>query len=208
MAHYNRLASAADLAKVREAAQKKIILRHYERQPSDKKFQILVCGGTGCSSSNSHKVGETFKASIAAHGLQKDVEVITTGCHGFCELGPLVIVYPGGNFYVRVKPEDCEEIITKTVMNNEIVDRLLFMGRTGKTPRKTYNELAFYNLQHRLVLHNCGRIDPEDIDEAIANDGYAGFARALQIGRLPALEEVKLSGLRGRGGAGFPTGRK
>lgn len=95
--------------------------------------------------------------------------MVTTGCHGFCELGPLVIVYPGGNFYVRVKAEDCEEIVTKTIMEGKLVDRLLFQGRTGKTPRKTYKEMAFYNLQNRLVLRNCGRIDPEDIEEYIGN---------------------------------------
>ena len=208
MTKYARLASAADLRKVREGAKHKIVLRRYDRQPSDKKFQILVCGGTGCTSSGSKSVRAAFEESLKKHGLDHSCEVVTTGCHGFCELGPLVIVYPGGNFYVRVKAEDCEEIVTKTVMEGKLVERLLFQGRTGKTPRKTYKEMAFYSLQNRLVLRNCGRIDPEDIEEYIASGGYEGLAKALEMGPEKTLEEVKASGLRGRGGAGFPTGRK
>ena len=106
MTKYARLASAADLRKVREGAKHKIVLRRYDRQPSDKKFQILVCGGTGCTSSGSKSVRAAFEESLKKHGLDHSCEVVTTGCHGFCELGPLVIVYPGGNFYVRVKAED------------------------------------------------------------------------------------------------------
>lgn len=208
MTKYARLASAADLRKVREASKPKIALRHYDRKPTDKKFQILVCGGTGCTSSGSQAVRDAFHTAIEAHGLGDRVEVVTTGCHGFCELGPLVIVYPGGNFYIRVKAEDAEEIVTTTLIEGGVVDRLLFQGRTGKTPRKTYREMAFYNLQHRLVLHNCGRINPEDITEYIAGGGYEGLAKAMDMGPEAALEEVKKSGLRGRGGAGFPTGRK
>ena len=208
MTKYARLASAADLRKVREGAKHKIVLRRYDRQPSDKKFQILVCGGTGCTSSGSKSVRAAFEESLKKHGLDHSCEVVSTGCHGFCELGPLVIVYPGGNFYVRVKAEDCEEIVTKTVMEGKLVERLLFQGRTGKTPRKTYKEMAFYSLQNRLVLRNCGRIDPEDIEEYIASGGYEGLAKALEMGPEKTLEEVKASGLRGRGGAGFPTGRK
>jgi len=208
MTKYTRLASPADLIKVKEAATSKIVLRHYERQPSDKKFQILVCGGTGCTSSGSKAVCEAFQTAIDAKGLTDSVEVVVTGCHGFCELGPLVIVYPGGNFYVRVKAEDCEEIIQSTIVEGKLVERLLFQGRTGKTPRKTYKELAFYNLQQRLVLRNCGRINPEDIDEYIAGGGYEGLVKAMEIGPEATLAEVKKSGLRGRGGGGFPTGLK
>ncbi len=208
MTKYAHLASIADLRKVREASKNKLALRHYDRKPTDDKFQILVCGGTGCTSSRSKFVVEAFKESLAAHGLADRVQLVVTGCHGFCELGPLVIIYPGGTFYVRVTPEDCEEIIATSILGNAVVERLLFQGRTGKTPRKTYNEMAFYNLQKRLVLRNCGRIDPEDIEEYIANSGYEGLAKALEMGPEAALEEVKTSGLRGRGGAGFPTGRK
>ena len=208
MTKYARLASPADLRKVREASKPKIALRHYDRKPTDKKFQILVCGGTGCTSSGSQAVRDAFHQAIEAHGLADRVEVVTTGCHGFCELGPLVIVYPGGNFYIRVKAEDVEEIVTTTLIEGGVVERLLFQGRTGKTPRKTYREMAFYNLQHRLVLRNCGRIDPEDIEEYIAGGGYEGLVKAMEMGSEAALEEVKKSGLRGRGGAGFPTGRK
>ena len=208
MTQYTRLASPADLRKVKEAAKPKIALRHYDRQPSDKKFQILVCGGTGCTSSGSKAVREAFHVALEAHGLLDSVEVVTTGCHGFCELGPLVIIYPGGTFYVRVKAEDADEIVRTTIVENGVVERLLFQGRTGKTPRKTYREMAFYNLQHRLVLRNCGRINPEDITEYIAGGGYEGLVKAMEMGSEAALEEVKKSGLRGRGGAGFPTGRK
>lgn len=203
-----RLASAADLAKVKEAAKAKTALRHYDRKPTENKFQILICGGTGCSSSGSKAVCDAFEKSIASHGLKDRVELVITGCHGFCELGPLVIVYPGGTFYVRVTPQDCDEIIKTSVMENGVVERLLFHGRSGKTPRKTYREMSFYNLQHRLVLRNCGRIDPEDITEYISGGGYEGIVKAMQMGPEAALEEVKKSGLRGRGGAGFPTGVK
>ena len=208
MSTYARLASPADLQKVKEAAKPKIALRHYERKDSDKKFQILICGGTGCTSSGCPAVREALLKSIEAHGLADSVDVVTTGCHGLCELGPLVIVYPGGTFYIRVQAEDVEEIVTTSLMGNGVVERLLFHGRTGKTPRKTYREMAFYNLQHRLVLRNCGRIDPEDIEEYIANGGYEGLVKAMEIGPEASLEEVKKSGLRGRGGGGFPTGRK
>ncbi len=208
MTKYTRLASPADLQKVRVDAQSRFILRHYERQPSDKKFQILVCGGTGCISSGSSKVKDALQKSIDAHKLTDDVEIITTGCHGFCELGPLVILYPGGTFYVRVKPEDADEIIQKTIVENEIVTRLLFHGHDGEKPHASYKEISFYNLQDRLVLHNCGRIDPEDINEYIAQNGYAGLVKAMEMGADKALDEVVKSGLRGRGGGGFPTGRK
>ena len=208
MTKYTRLASIADLQQAHERVKGKLALRHLERQPSDKKFQILVCGGTGCTSSGSKDVCDAFNKAIEANNLKDRCEVIVTGCHGFCEMGPLVIIYPGGNFYVRVKAEDCDEIVKATILENRVVERLLFQGRTGKTPRRTFTELAFYNLQHRLVLHNCGRIDPEDIEEYIAGGGYLGLAKAMKMGSDAALEEMKASGLRGRGGAGFPTGRK
>ncbi len=208
MTKYARLASAADLVKVKEAAKPKLALRHYDRSPSDKKFQILVCGGTGCTSSGSADVRAAFAVALEKYGLKDKCEIVTTGCHGFCELGPLVIVYPGGTFYVRVKAGDCDEIVKTTLVDGGVVEHLLFQGRTGKTPRKTYKEMAFYNLQHRLVLRNCGRINPEDITEYIATGGYEGLAKAIKIGAEATLEEMKRSGLRGRGGAGFPTGRK
>ncbi|MBO4314104.1 MAG: NADH-quinone oxidoreductase subunit F, partial [Desulfovibrio sp.] len=122
-------------------------------------------------------------------------------------MGPLVICYPGGDFYVRVEPKDADEIITKTIIEGVSVERLQFKGDAGVL-RKTANDVQFYHLQQRLVLRNCGHINPEDIEEYIANDGYRGLVKALEIGRMAALEEVKKSGLRGRGGAGFPTGKK
>ena len=206
MKKLTRLASPADLKKLKDASQNRISLRNYERKPTDKKFQILVCGGTGCISSQSLKVRDELQQAIKDNKLEGDVEVITTGCHGFCELGPLVIVYPGGTFYVQVKPEDAREIIQETIIKGGIVERLLYSGRSGKTLRKTYNDVAFYNLQTRHVLRNCGRIDPEDITEYIAKGGYEGLVKAMEMGPEAALNEVIKSGLRGRGGGGFPTG--
>lgn len=207
MTEYTRIASPADLETLREASLERVVLRHYERQPGEKKYQILVCGGTGCNSSRSHEVRDALEKAIGKYKLD-EVEVITTGCHGFCELGPLVILYPGGIFYVNVTPDDADEIIKKTIVEGDVLTRLLFHGRTGHSPRKTYKDIAFYELQHRLVLHNCGRIDPEDINEYIAMGGYAGLVKAMEIGPDAALDEVLKSGLRGRGGGGFPTGRK
>lgn len=208
MTKYARLASVSDLTKHRAEVAHKLVLRHYERTPSDKKFQILVCGGTGCTSSGSKRVVEALQTAIDAYNIQDQCDIITTGCHGFCETGPLVILYPGGTFYVRVKPEDCEEIIVKSLLGTGIIERLLFVGNKG-IPRATYRDVSFYRLQHRLVLHNCGHIDPEDLDEYIATGGYAGLGKALtELGEEGTLNEVKASNVRGRGGAGFPTGKK
>ena len=172
------------------------------------KMQILVCGGTGCKASASHTIADNLKSAIERENAGDRVEVITTGCFGFCEKGPVVKIIPDNTFYVHVKPEDADELIKTTVLEGKTVERLHYQGRTGKTPRHSYRDMLFYNLQKRLVLHNCGRIDPENIFEYIANGGYQGIAKALTMGREATLEEVYNSGLRGRGGAGFPTGLK
>ncbi len=170
---------------------------------------VLVCGGTGCVSSGSKKVQEKFVADIAAKGLADEVKVVETGCHGFCEMGPLVIVYPEGTFYVRVGVEDVPEIVENHLYKGRIVERLLYKEPLSQESVPNYSEINFYRKQHRLVLKNCGHINPDSIEEYIAADGYAALGKALtQMTPQDVVEEMKKSGLRGRGGGGFPTGMK
>ena len=208
MLELKRITSVDALNKLKEEAASLVSLRHYERKDKEEKHQILICGGTGCSSSGCGAVKDALQASIDAHGLQDKVDIVVTGCHGFCEVGPLVIFYPGGLFYVRVTPEDAEELIQTTIIEGKTVERLHFHDENDAAPRPSYRDVLFYNLQKRVVLHNCGRIDPENIFEFIASGGYQGFAKALSMGRQATLDEVLKSGIRGRGGAGFPTGLK
>ena len=207
MRELKKLTSVEELNKLKEEASSLVSLRHYDRKENEEKHQILICGGTGCSSSGCGAVKNALQASIDAHGLHDKVDIVVTGCHGFCEVGPLVIFYPGGLFYVRVTPEDCEELIQTTVIEGKAVERLQFKAE-GQEPSLTYHDVSFYNLQKRIVLNNCGRIDPENIFEFIARGGYQGIAKAISMGRQATLDEVLKSGIRGRGGAGFPTGLK
>jgi len=207
MFELKRLTSVEELNKLKEEAASLVSLRHYDRKENEEKYQILICGGTGCSSSGCGAVKNALQTSIDAHGLHDKVDIVVTGCHGFCEVGPLVIFYPGGLFYVRVTPEDCEELIQSTVIEGKPVERLQFKAE-GQEPSLTYHDVSFYNLQKRIVLNNCGRIDPENIFEFIARGGYQGIAKAISMGRQATLDEVLKSGIRGRGGAGFPTGLK
>ena len=209
MKKYTKITSAEELAARRKEAEKKLLTRRYDRQPGDKEFQILVCCGTGCVSSGAKLVVEGLQKAIDTLELADRCEVVITGCHGFCESGPLVIVYPGATFYVRVKPEDCDEIVKTTVVDGGTVERLLFTEVDDQHTRSlTYNDVSFYKHQHRLVLRNCGRINPEDIDESLARGAYAGLAKALGMSRDDVLNEVLEANLRGRGGAGFPIGKK
>ena len=207
MFELKRLTSVDELNKLKEEAASLVSLRHYDRSVASEKNQILICGGTGCTSSGCGAVKDALQASIDAHGLHDKVDIVVTGCHGFCEVGPLVIFYPGGLFYVRVTPEDAEELITSTIIEGKAVERLQFKAE-GQAPSLTYHDVQFYGLQKRVVLNNCGRIDPENIFEFIAKGGYQGIAKALSMGREATLDEVLKSGIRGRGGAGFPTGLK
>ncbi|MBR3881121.1 MAG: NADH-quinone oxidoreductase subunit NuoF [Mailhella sp.] len=207
MRELKKLTSVEELNKLKEEASSLVSLRHYDRKENEEKHQILICGGTGCSSSGCGAVKNALQASIDAHGLHDKVDIVVTGCHGFCEVGPLVIFYPGGLFYVRVTPEDCEELIQTTVIEGKAVERLQFKAE-GQESSLTYHDVSFYNLQKRIVLNNCGRIDPENIFEFIARGGYQGIAKAISMGRQATLDEVLKSGIRGRGGAGFPTGLK
>lgn len=172
------------------------------------KHYVLVCGGTGCESSKADDIFVNLKAEVANAGLECDVQVVKTGCFGFCEKGPIVKVLPEDAFYVEVKPEDAEEIVKETLIKGRIVKRLAYADESGKTSAVP-EEIGFYQKQMRIVLRNCGLIDPEKIDEYIARDGYAALEKVLfEMTPDQVIEEMKISGLRGRGGAGFPTWMK
>ena len=172
---------------------------------------ILVCGGTGCTSSGSPKLYERFAQLLAEKGLDKEVKLVKTGCFGLCAAGPVVIVYPEGAFYSGIKVEDVDEIVEEHLVKGRIVTKLLYKGSTheGTTEIKPLDEIGFYEKQKRVALRNCGVIDPENIDEYIAFDGYKALAKVLtEMTREEVVDCISKSGLRGRGGAGFPTGTK
>ncbi|HOF33456.1 MAG TPA: NADH-quinone oxidoreductase subunit NuoF [Spirochaetota bacterium] len=174
------------------------------------KNYVLVCGGTGCESSKADEIFQNIKKEIEAHKLQDDVQVIKTGCFGFCEQGPIVKILPEESFYVQVVPEDAKEIVAEHIVKGREVKRLLYVGKDDK--RKTdfnKHDIDFYQKQYRIVLRNCGVINPENIDEYIAREGYAALDKVLtSMKPEEVIEEIKKSGLRGRGGAGFPTWMK
>ena len=171
------------------------------------KHYILVCGGTGCESSNADGIYTSLKDEAMTAGVADDVQIVKTGCFGFCEKGPIVKVLPEDSFYVEVKPEDAKEIINEQIVKGREVPRLLYNKEKHST--ESVEEIQFYQKQLRIVLRNCGVINPENIEEYIARDGYAALEKALfTMTPEEIVEEVKKSGLRGRGGAGFPTGLK
>ena len=170
---------------------------------------VLICAGTGCKSAGSKEVELAFQKEIKAKGLADEVMVVETGCHGFCEYGPLVIVYPEGTFYSRVTAEDVPEIVESHLLKGRLVERLLYHEPMTHEMIPNYSDINFYKKQHRLVLAHCGSINPEQIEEYIAVGGYEGLGKALTLMTAEeVVEEVKKSGLRGRGGGGFPTGLK
>ena len=172
------------------------------------KTYILVCGGTACQSSHGTELYETLKRELVAQGVENEAQVVRTGCFGFCEKGPIVKILPDETFYVCVKPEDAKEIVAEHVIKGRPVPRLLYDASQSKANAKL-EEIPFYQKQFRIVLRNCGVINPEKIEEYIARDGYAALAKALtEMTPEDIIEEVKKSGLRGRGGAGFPTWMK
>ena len=170
---------------------------------------VLVCAGTGCVSSGSRKVKAEMEKQLEAFKLEQEIKVVETGCHGFCEMGPIVIVYPEGILYCQVKSEDVKEIVEEHLLKGRPVKRLMFKDRITEEMVPHYNDIDFYKKQNRIVLRNCGFINPENIKEYIARDGYEALAKALtEMTPEQVIEEVKASGLRGRGGGGFPTGLK
>ena len=172
--------------------------------------QVLICGGTGCTSSHSMKIAEAMEKEIKANGLENDVNVVKTGCFGLCALGPIMIVYPEGSFYSRVTVDDVKEIVEEHLVKGRIVKRLLYDETVTETDEvKSLNETAFYKKQKRVALRNCGVIDPENIEEYIARDGYAALGKVLtEMKPEDVIQTLLDSGLRGRGGGGFPTGLK
>ena len=172
------------------------------------KMSLLCCGGTGCRASESVRIVERLREEIAAAGMDNDVQVVVTGCFGFCEQGPIVKVIPDNTFYTNVKPEDAEEIVKEHVLKGRKVTRLLYEDPDTQKHISDSKHMGFYQKQLRIALRNCGFINPENIDEYIARDGYEALAKVLQGTPQEAIETVKKSGLRGRGGGGFPTGLK
>ncbi len=175
--------------------------------------QVLVCGGTGCTSSGSKAIQDAFREQIDANGLTDEVKLVQTGCFGLCALGPIVIIYPDGTFYSSVKAEDVKEIVEEHLLKGRVVERLVYDETS--TPKEelpngvSLNDTDFYKSQHRVALRNCGVIDPENIEEYIAVDGYAALAKVLtEMTPEDVIKCVSDSGLRGRGGGGFPTGFK
>ena len=170
---------------------------------------VLVCGGTGCTSSGSGEIISKFESERAEKGLDKEVKVVRTGCFGLCEAGPIVIVYPEGAFYSRVKVDDVAEIVEEHLLKGRIVERLLHKEDNVEDVATTLDDIEFYKKQNRVALRNCGVIDPEVIDEYIAFDGYKALGTCLTE-KTPedVIDIIKKSGLRGRGGGGFPTGMK
>lgn len=171
---------------------------------------VLVCGGTGCTSSGSEKIIKKFETGLAERGLADEIKVIKTGCFGLCALGPIVIVYPEGAFYSMVKEDDVDEIVEEHLLKGRIVKRLLYQETVVDDDNiKSLNEVDFYSKQHRVALRNCGVINPEIIDEYIAFGGYTALGKVLtEMAPQEVIDEIKASGLRGRGGGGFPTGLK
>ncbi len=175
---------------------------------------VLICGGTGCTSSGSKKIQEAFEKNIEEFGLSEEIKLVQTGCFGLCALGPVVIVYPDGTFYSRVTPEDVKEIVSEHLLKGRIVERLVYNDTGSKDAEEisgnvSLGDTAFYKAQNRVVLRNCGVIDPENIDEYIAMDGYAALGKVLtEMTPDDVIKCISDSGLRGRGGGGFPTGRK
>lgn len=175
---------------------------------SDGKRHVVLCGGTGCLSSHSDEIREEFVKLVNANGLQDKVTVNQVGCFGFCSQGPFVKIYPEDTLYRMVTIADVAEIVEKDLIGGEVVDRLLYVDPTTQQKISKQDDITFYKKQVRIALHGCGSINPEKIEEALGAGAFRGLARALQMDRQDVINEILASGLRGRGGGGFPTGRK
>ncbi len=204
----------SDIHSIRESMQSRIAIRNVGADKSSKKFthkyHVLVCGGTGCHSNSSSIIYDEFKAQLKEKGLENDVQMVMTGCFGLCAAGPVIIVYPEGAFYSKITIEDVSAIINEHIVGGKIVERLLHEEEgSGGKPVIALSDTNFYKKQTRVALRNCGVINPEDIDEYIAYDGYQALIKCLtEYQPQEVIDIVKKSGLRGRGGAGFPTGLK
>ncbi|MGD9188223.1 MAG: NAD(P)H-dependent oxidoreductase subunit E, partial [Desulfobacteraceae bacterium] len=173
------------------------------------KTYLLICGGTGCHATGSIKVMDVLQKELTAKGLQEKVEIVETGCNGFCAVGPLMVVKPGDIFYQKIKLDDIPKIVDEHLVNGKPVKKLLYKDPASKEIIATLSDIPFFAHQQPVSLRNKGVINPESIDDYIARDGYLGAARALnEMTPEEIIEQMKISGLRGRGGAGFPTGVK
>jgi NADH:ubiquinone oxidoreductase subunit F (NADH-binding)/(2Fe-2S) ferredoxin len=206
-----------ELNNIKEKVLERIELRKREqkdisldsRNMQEGMTHVLVCGGTGCHSSNSHKIIELLEEKVKENGLDEHIKISLTGCFGLCAAGPNIVIYPEGIFYSHVKLEDVDEIVEEHFKNGRIVERLLYEEAKAEDCIKPVNEVNFYKKQTRIALKNCGVINPEDIDEYIACDGYQALAKVItEMTQQEVIDVMKDSNLRGRGGAGFPTGRK
>ena len=176
---------------------------------SDIKMHVLICGGTGCKSSRSSEIADEFRTYLKDKGLEDEVKIVISGCFGFCEKGPIVKIAPDNTFYVQVKPEDVREIVDEHIIKGRKVGRLLYTDPATKEHISDSKHMEFYKKQRRVALRNCGFINPENIGEYIARDGYEALGKVLgTMSPKDVIETVKKSGLRGRGGGGFPTGLK
>ena len=206
----NKITCKEALIDVYNGCKNKLALRcTSEHDIHSAKKEILCCGGTGCHASNAKQLMDNLNQYLKENGLENDVKVVQTGCFGFCAQGPIVKVMPDNVFYVQVTPEDAKEIVEKHIVGKELVERLLFIEPLLKTRVQDYAKMSFYAKQERISLRNCGLLDPENIEEYLANEGYQALAKCL-FDMTPAdvVKEVLNSGICGRGGAGFPTGLK
>ena len=204
--------SREDINRIREVKKADLeIRRSKDAAPTQAggRMHILVCGGTGCTSSSSMKIIEKMEALIAKNNMADEIKVIKTGCFGLCAQGPIMMIYPDHLMYTQVQPEDVEEIFENHVKCGQVVTRLLAGSHEGEEISNALESVDFFSRQMRVALRNCGAINPEDIDEYIARDGYLALEKVItEMTPEEVIELIKASGLRGRGGAGFPTGVK
>ena len=204
----NMLSSIEELKNIREKSQGLLFLRK-NAAPAGTKREILVCAGTGCHSARSKEIVENFNEEIKKRNLTEQASCHITGCFGFCEKGPIVKVFPDDVFYTEVTENDVDEIISSHIVEGQMVERLLYIDPKTKEKIDTQNHMNFYRKQNRIALRNCGLIDPEKIEEYIANDGYLALAEIITTKEpIDVVDTLKASGLRGRGGGGYPTGSK